>query len=169
MKNRLEYSQKAAPWYEDLTHNLKLVSNHEAPIVAREDRLQMALPDDVLFAPGEGELKDQDQLVLHALAQALKRVPYTDFDRRAYGHRAVAAGQPLRFQLGTVASARDVGGALSGSVSKAFRRSASAWRRSANTIRGFPTTRPSTVPPTAGSRSVFSAMSDLRLRARKSF
>src|SRR5580765_5846911 len=56
MKNRWEYAQKAAPWYEDSTHNLKLVSNQDAPVVAREDRLQMALPEDVLFAAGEGEL-----------------------------------------------------------------------------------------------------------------
>ena len=77
MKNRLEYSKKASPWYEDLTRNLKLVSNQDAPIVAREDRLQMALPDDVLFSVGAGELKDQDQFVLHSIAQAVKRVPYT--------------------------------------------------------------------------------------------
>src|SRR3981081_435627 len=56
MKNRLEYSHKASPWYEDLAHNLKMVSNQNAPVIAREDRLQMALPDDVLFSPGEGEL-----------------------------------------------------------------------------------------------------------------
>src|SRR5271169_6029189 len=54
MKNRLEYSHKATPWYDDLAHNLKMISNKDAPIVAREDRLQMALPEDVLFAPGEG-------------------------------------------------------------------------------------------------------------------
>jgi chemotaxis protein MotB len=77
MKNRLEYSQKASPWYEDLAHNLKMVSNSDAPVIAREDRLQMALPDNVLFMPGEGELREQDQLILHALANALKRVPYT--------------------------------------------------------------------------------------------
>src|SRR5471032_2057504 len=77
MKNRLEYSQKASPWYADLAHNLKMVSNQGAPVIAREDRLQMALPEDVLFTPGEGELRVQDQLILHALAQALKRVPYT--------------------------------------------------------------------------------------------
>lgn len=77
MKNRLEFSRKASPWYEDLTRNLKLVSDQNAPIVAREDRLQMALPDDVLFATGAGELKDQDQFVLHSIAQAVKRVPYT--------------------------------------------------------------------------------------------
>jgi flagellar motor protein MotB len=77
MKNRLEYSKKASPWYEDLTRDLKLVSNPDAPIVAREDRLQMALPDDVLFSVGAGELKDQDQFVLHSIAQAVKRVPYT--------------------------------------------------------------------------------------------
>jgi len=77
MKNRMEYSRKAAPWYEDITRNLKLVSNENAPVIAREDRLQMALPDDVLFAAGAGELKDQDQFVLHAIAQAIKRVPYT--------------------------------------------------------------------------------------------
>jgi len=77
MKNRLEYSHKAAPWYDDLAHNLKMISNKEAPVIAREDRLQMALPEDVLFAPGEGELRTQDQLILHALAAALKRVPYT--------------------------------------------------------------------------------------------
>src|ERR1035438_8788005 len=46
MKNRLEYSQKAAPWYEDITQNLKLIPHMDAPIVAREDRLQMALPED---------------------------------------------------------------------------------------------------------------------------
>src|SRR5271154_4678686 len=50
MKNRLEFSRKASPWYEELTKQLKMVSNKDAPIVAREDRLQMALPDDVLFA-----------------------------------------------------------------------------------------------------------------------
>jgi flagellar motor protein MotB len=77
MKNRLEYSRKAAPWYEDITRNLKLVSNEDAPVVAREDRLQMALPEDVLFSAGAGDLKDQDQFVLHAIAQAVKRVPYT--------------------------------------------------------------------------------------------
>ena len=77
MKNRLEYSKKAAPWYEDLTKQLKLVSNEDAPVVAREDRLQMALPDDVLFSVGAGELKDQDQFILHSIAQAVKRVPYT--------------------------------------------------------------------------------------------
>lgn len=77
MKNRLEFSRKASPWYEDLTHDLKMISNREAPIVAREDRLQMALPDNVLFAEGAGELKDQDQFVLHSIAQAVKRVPYT--------------------------------------------------------------------------------------------
>ncbi|MFA5976574.1 MAG: flagellar motor protein MotB [Elusimicrobiota bacterium] len=77
MKNRLEYARKASPWYEDLAHSLKMVSNADAPIVAREDRLQMALPDEVLFAPGDGELRGQDQLVLHAIAQAIRRVPYT--------------------------------------------------------------------------------------------
>jgi chemotaxis protein MotB len=77
MKNRLEYSQKASPWYEDIAHNLKMISNSDAPVIAREDRLQMALPDNVLFSPGEGMLREQDQLVLHALATALKRVPYT--------------------------------------------------------------------------------------------
>jgi flagellar motor protein MotB len=77
MKNRLEYSHKAAPWYSDIAQSLKMVSNADAPVIAREDRLQMALPDDVLFAPGQGELRDQDHLVLHALAQALRKVPYT--------------------------------------------------------------------------------------------
>ena len=77
MKSRLEDSRKASPWYEDLTHQLKMVSNQNAPIVAREDRLQMALPEDVLFSPGNGELKDQDQFVLHSIAQAVKRSPYT--------------------------------------------------------------------------------------------
>src|SRR6266853_1021442 len=56
MKNRLEYSKHAAPWYEDLTKQLTLVSNESAPVLAREDRLQMALPDDVLFSVGAGEL-----------------------------------------------------------------------------------------------------------------
>jgi len=77
MKSRMEYSRKAAPWYEDITRNLKMVSNQDAPVVAREDRLQMALPEDVLFSAGAGDLKDQDQFVLHAIAQAIKRVPYT--------------------------------------------------------------------------------------------
>src|SRR5439155_1103544 len=77
MKNRLEFSRKASPWYEDLTHNLKMVSDQNAPIVAREDRLQMALPDDVLFSAGEGELKDQDQFVLHSIANAVKHSAYT--------------------------------------------------------------------------------------------
>jgi flagellar motor protein MotB len=77
MKSRLEYSRKAAPWYEDLTHDLKMVSDENAPVIAREDRLQMALPDDVLFTTGAGALRDQDQFVLHAIAQAIKRVPYT--------------------------------------------------------------------------------------------
>jgi chemotaxis protein MotB len=45
--------------------------------IIREDRLQMALPDAVLFAAGAGELHDQDQFVLHSIAQAVKRVPYT--------------------------------------------------------------------------------------------
>src|SRR5215467_7677146 len=52
MKHRLEYAKHAAPWYEDLAHSLNLVSNQDAPIIAREDRLQMALPDNVLFAAG---------------------------------------------------------------------------------------------------------------------
>ena len=77
MKNRLEYSQRAAPWYEDIAHDLNLVPDQGALVIAREDRLQMALPEEVLFAPGEGALKTQDQLILHALAQALKNVPYT--------------------------------------------------------------------------------------------
>lgn len=77
MKNRLDYSRKASPWYEDFTHNLKSLPRDGAPIVAREDRLEMALPNDVLFAAGEGELKNEDQLVLHSIAQAVKRVPYT--------------------------------------------------------------------------------------------
>src|SRR5207302_10276357 len=77
MKSRLEYSRKAAPWYEDLTRDLKLISDQNAPVIAREDRLQMALPEDVLFEVGAGGLKDQNQLVLHSIAQAIKRVPYT--------------------------------------------------------------------------------------------
>jgi chemotaxis protein MotB len=77
MKSRLEYSRNASPWYQDITNSLKLVSNKDAPVLAREDRLQMALPEDVLFSPGAGELRDSDQLILHALAQALRRVPYT--------------------------------------------------------------------------------------------
>jgi chemotaxis protein MotB len=77
MKTRLEYSHKAAPWYEDLTRDLKLVSDQAAPVIAREDRLQMALPENILFENGAGTLKDQSQLVLHSIAQAIKRVPYT--------------------------------------------------------------------------------------------
>ncbi len=77
MKTRLEYQKKAAPWYADLAHNLKMVSDQDAPIVAREDRLQMALPEEVLFGAGAGELRTQDQLVLHGLANALRNVPYT--------------------------------------------------------------------------------------------
>jgi chemotaxis protein MotB len=77
MKTRLEYSEKAAPWYGDIAQNLKMVSNSDAPVIAREDRLQMALPEDVLFKPGEGALRVEDQLVLHALAKALKNVSYT--------------------------------------------------------------------------------------------
>src|SRR5438309_10986685 len=69
MKTRLEYSKKAAPWYEGLAHQLKMVSNENAPIIAREDRLEMALPDDVLFSAGEGDLRDQAQLILHGLAK----------------------------------------------------------------------------------------------------
>src|SRR4029077_8260872 len=49
MKNRLEYSQKASPWYEEIAQNLNMVPNQDAPVIAREDRLQMALPEDVLF------------------------------------------------------------------------------------------------------------------------
>src|SRR5258708_6431598 len=48
MKSRLEYSRKAAPWFEDMTRDLKLISDQNAPVIAREDRLQMALPEDVL-------------------------------------------------------------------------------------------------------------------------
>jgi len=77
MKNRLEYTAQAAPWYEGITRSLKMTSDQGAPVIVREDRLQMALPDDVLFAPGEGELRNQDQLILHALARALQKVPYT--------------------------------------------------------------------------------------------
>jgi flagellar motor protein MotB len=77
MKSRLEYSRKAVPWYADLASNLKMISNQDAPIVAREDRLQMALPEDVLFSAGVGELHDQDQLILHSLGDILKKVPYT--------------------------------------------------------------------------------------------
>src|SRR5262249_22587813 len=62
MKMRLEFSHKAAPWYEDITHQLKLVSDRQAPVIAREDRLQMALPENVLFNAGAGDLKDQSQL-----------------------------------------------------------------------------------------------------------
>lgn len=77
MKNRLEYAKKATPWYEDLAKQLEMISKEEAPIIAREDRIQMALPEEVLFTPGMGELRPQDQLMLHALAQALKNVSYT--------------------------------------------------------------------------------------------
>jgi flagellar motor protein MotB len=77
MKNRLEYTQKSAPWYEDLAHSLKMISDQDALVVAREDRLQMALPEEVLFVPGGGELRTEDQLILHALAKALQSVPYT--------------------------------------------------------------------------------------------
>jgi chemotaxis protein MotB len=78
MRSRLEYSQKTAlPWYADITRHLKLTPDQKAAMVVREDRLQMALPEDVLFAPGQGELQSQDQLVLHALAQALQKLPYT--------------------------------------------------------------------------------------------
>lgn len=77
MKTRMEYSKKAAPWYEDITQDLKMVSDQNAPVIAREDRLQMALPDDILFETGSGQLKAESQLVLHSIAVALKRVPYT--------------------------------------------------------------------------------------------
>ncbi len=77
MKNRLEYTSKAAPWYEEITRNLNVISKDDAPVVAREDRLQIALPEDVLFQAGEGVLEDTQQLILHALAQSLKNVPYT--------------------------------------------------------------------------------------------
>lgn len=92
MKNRLEYSKKAAPWYEDITRNLKLVPNVDAPVVAREDRLQMALPDDVLFSAGTGELKTQDQFVLHSIAQAIKKVPYTVLIEGHTDNRPLNAG-----------------------------------------------------------------------------
>jgi len=77
MRDRLEYSKKAAPWYEDIAKNLNLISDQSAPVVAREDRLQMALPDEVLFSAGSGDLKGTDRLVLHALANALRDIPYT--------------------------------------------------------------------------------------------
>lgn len=77
MKSRMEYSKKASPWYEDITKDMKLVSDQNAPVIAREDRLQMALPDDVLFSPGAGDLAPSSRLVLHSIATALKRVPYT--------------------------------------------------------------------------------------------
>jgi chemotaxis protein MotB len=77
MRDRLEYSKKAAPWYEDIAKNLNMISDQSAPVVAREDRLQMALPDEVLFTPGSGQLKNTDFLVLHALANALRGIPYT--------------------------------------------------------------------------------------------
>ena len=77
MKNRLEYTAKAAPWYEEITRNLKVVTKEDAPVIAREDRLQIALPEDVIFDAGQGDLKDTQQLILHALAQSLKNVPYT--------------------------------------------------------------------------------------------
>jgi len=77
MKTRLEYAKKAAPWYEDLAKELQMISKDDAPIITREDRLQMALPEEVLFSTGAGELREQDQLMLHALAQVLRSVPYT--------------------------------------------------------------------------------------------
>ena len=77
MRDRLEYSKKAAPWYADIAKNLNMISDQAAPVVAREDRLQMALPDEVLFSAGSGELKKTDLLVLHALANALRAIPYT--------------------------------------------------------------------------------------------
>jgi chemotaxis protein MotB len=77
MRDRLEYSKKAAPWYADIAKNLSLISDEAAPVVAREDRLQMALPDEVLFSAGSGELKQTDRLVLHALGNALRGIPYT--------------------------------------------------------------------------------------------
>jgi len=77
MKNRLEYTKTAAPWYEDLAKTLQMVSDKDAPVIAREDRIKMALPDDVLFLPGSGELQGAQELLLHALGQALQGVPYT--------------------------------------------------------------------------------------------
>ena len=77
MRTRMEYSKKAAPWYADITRDLKMVSNESAPVVAREDRLRDGASDDVLFSAGAGELKDQDQFVLHSIARAVKKVPYT--------------------------------------------------------------------------------------------
>jgi flagellar motor protein MotB len=77
MKSRMEYSKKAAPWYEDIAQDLKMVSDQSAPVVAREDRLQLALPDEVLFEVGTGELKGPSRLMLHSIAEAIRRVPYT--------------------------------------------------------------------------------------------
>ncbi len=77
MRSRMEYSKKAAPWYDDITRDLKMVSDQTAPVVAREDRLQMALPDEILFETGAGQLRAESQLVLHTVATAIKRVPYT--------------------------------------------------------------------------------------------
>src|SRR5512147_2946090 len=45
MKTRLEYTRKAAAWYSDIATSMNMISNVDAPIIAREDRLQMALPD----------------------------------------------------------------------------------------------------------------------------
>jgi chemotaxis protein MotB len=77
MRDRLEYSKTAAPWYEDIAKNLNMISDQAAPVVAREDRLQMALPEEVLFSAGSGDLKNTDLLVLHALANVIRGIPYT--------------------------------------------------------------------------------------------
>jgi len=95
MKERLEYVRKSAPWYEDLAKTVQMTSDKNALVIAREDRLKMALPDDVLFKAGSAELQGQQQLVLHALGEALKDVPYTILVEGHTDNTPVAAGGPF--------------------------------------------------------------------------
>ena len=76
----------------------------------------MALPEEVLFTAGAGELKDQDQFVLHSIAQAVKRVPYTILIEGHTDNQPLRPGSPVCVQLGIVPRARDVRHELHGEI-----------------------------------------------------
>ena len=159
MKTRMEYSKKAAPWYEDITRDLKMVSNEDAPVVAREDRLQMALPDDVLFAVGGGELKDQDQFVLHSIAQAIKKVPYTVLIEGHTDNQALLPGSRYasnwELSLARAMSVVDYLVQYEGIAPERLGVAASG-----SIIRAFPMIRRGIARPTGALKSASSAMSE---------
>ena len=134
--------------------------NQNAPVIAREDRLQIALPDNVLFFARRGELRDQDQLVLHSLANVLRRVPYTIL---VEGHTDnLPLGPGSRYVSNWELSLARAMAVVRYLIQYEGLSPRSVWvsRLSANSIHAIRMIRRNTGPPIGASRSACSAMSD---------